>query len=67
MSTQASNLTKKHQVFVAEYLACLDSAQAARKAGYSKRTAQSQGCQLLKHPKIAAEIAKQTGKRLNRL
>jgi phage terminase small subunit len=60
-------LTKKHQVFVAEYLVSLDATSAAIKAGYSQKSAQSLGCQLLKHPKVSAEIAKKTGKRLNRL
>jgi len=67
MPQDSKKLTNKHKIFVAEYLACSDSTKAAVAAGYSKKTAQSQGCQLLKVPKIAAEISKQTEKRLEKL
>jgi phage terminase small subunit len=40
-------LTKKQQVFVAEYQRSFNATQAAIKAGYSKRTAMEQGYQLL--------------------
>lgn len=63
----SGKLTKKHQIFVAEYLACFDATKAALAAGYSPKTAQSQGCQLLKHPKVSAEITKKTEKRLEKL
>lgn len=61
-------LTPKMTMFVAEYLANgLDAKKAAIAAGYSAKTAESQGCQLLKHPKVSAEIAKVHGKRLAKL
>ena len=63
----SKKLTKKHEIFVAEYLASFDATKAALASGYSPKSAQSQGCQLLKHPKISAEIAKKTGKRLEKL
>jgi phage terminase small subunit len=58
----AKNLTKRQEIFVAEYCVRLDAKAAAIKAGYSKKTAESQGCQLLKNPKVAAAIAKKVGK-----
>lgn len=61
-------LTPKQSMFVAEYLANgLDAKRAALSAGYSPLTAESQGCQLLKHPKVSMEIAKFQGKRLAKL
>lgn len=53
-------LTPKRLRFVAEYLASFDATRAARAAGYSENSVMSLGCQLLKDPKVAAEIAKRT-------
>jgi hypothetical protein len=50
-------LTKQQEIFVSEYLACWNAAEAARRAGYSTRTAKAQGLNLLKTPKIAERIA----------
>lgn len=58
----AEGLTKRQQRFVAAYCHSLDAQKAAIKAGYSKRTVESQAYQLLRNPKIAAEIAKKTKK-----
>lgn len=49
-------LTKKRRVFVEEYLRCWNAAEAARRAGYSERTARSQGQRLLTFVDVAAEI-----------
>lgn len=49
-------LNRKQRVFVDEYLKCWNASEAARRAGYSEKTAGSQGYDLLKKPEIAAEI-----------
>jgi phage terminase small subunit len=58
----ARELNKRQEIFVAAYCVKLDAKAAAIKAGYSKKTAASQGSQLLNNPKISAAIAKKTGK-----
>lgn len=60
-------LSNKHQLFVAEYLIDLNATQAAIRAGYSPKTAGVQCDRLLKIPHVAAAIAKQQGKRLQKL
>lgn len=52
------SLTEKQQIFVAEYVKTGNATLSAQAAGYSKKTAYSQGARLLKHPEIAAEISK---------
>ncbi len=52
-----SKLTAKQERFVAEYLIDLNATQAAIRAGYSERTAYSQGQRLLKHVDAARAIA----------
>jgi len=49
-------LTDKQQAFVNEYLKCWNASEAARRAGYSERTAGSIGDENLKKPEIAVEI-----------
>lgn len=49
-------LTARQQRFVEEYLRDLNATQAAERAGYSKRTANEQAAQLMKHPEIIAAI-----------
>lgn len=46
------------QAFVREYLICRNASEAALKAGYSPKTAGSQGHRLLKNAEVAAAIAK---------
>lgn len=53
----AKPLTPKRRRFVAEYLIDLNATQAAIRAGYSPRTANEQGAQLLTVPAIAAAVA----------
>lgn len=61
-------LTPKQTAFVAEYLANgLNATSAAKSAGYSAKTAESMGSQLLRNIKIVAEIAKRTQKRCEKL
>ncbi len=50
--------TKKQRVFVEEYLQCWNAAEAARRAGYSERTAYSIGPRLLKKAEVSEAIQK---------
>lgn len=50
-------LTPKQERFVAEYLVDLNASAAARRAGYSAKTAEWQGPQLLGKTHVAAAIA----------
>ncbi len=50
------SLTPKQARFVEEYLIDLNATQAAIRAGYSKKTAYSQGQRLLKKVEVAAYI-----------
>jgi len=49
-------LSNKQRVFVEEYLACWNASEAARKAGYSPRTACFIGSENLKKPYIQERI-----------
>ena len=60
-------LTARQQLFVAEYLTCLNATKAAIAAGYSKKGADVAGPRLLGNVRISAEIAKKTEKRLAKL
>lgn len=60
------HLTAKHKRFVAEYLICLNATQAAIAAGYSRKTAGSQGERLLKKAEIAALVSAGTAKHLEK-
>lgn len=50
-------LTPKQQRFVAEYLKDLNATQAAIRAGYSAKTAEQQGYQLLQKTSVAEAVA----------
>lgn len=50
-------LLPKQAQFVREYLVDLNAAQAAIRAGYSRRSSRSQGAHLLAEPKVAAAVA----------
>ena len=59
-------LSDKQIAFVTEYVLDVNATQAAIRAGYSKRTAYSQGQRLLKNVEVARKIAdyqKQSAKR----
>lgn len=47
---------EKHERFCQEYLIDLNGTQAARRAGYAKRSAASQASELLKNPNILARV-----------
>ena len=49
-------LTPKQRRFVEEYLVDFNATQAAIRAGYSKKTAYSQGERLLRHAEVAATV-----------
>jgi len=49
-------LSAKQQKFIASYQITLDPKQSAINAGYSANSAAVEGCRLLKHPKIKAEL-----------
>ena len=60
-------LTPKQQLFVAEYLKDMIATQAAIRAGYSEKTAYSQGQRLLKHAEIQKAIAEAQAERAERI
>lgn len=51
-----AKLTPKQEQFCQEYVVDLNATQAAIRAGYSKKTAESQGSTLLRNPKVAERI-----------
>lgn len=52
----AEGLTAKQQAFVSAYLDCLNATEAARRAGYSEKTAHAIGWENLRKPEIAAAV-----------
>jgi phage terminase small subunit len=58
--------TPKQERFVAEYLIDGNATQSAKRAGYSEKTAEQQGHQLLKKTSVSAAIAKAQGERTER-
>jgi phage terminase small subunit len=64
---KAKELTAKQLLFVAEYLVDLNATQAATRAGYSAKTAKSQGARLLTNVDIAKAIQKHMDKRADRV
>lgn len=54
--SKKDKLTDKQKVFIDEYLKCFNTAKAARKAGYSERSAYSQGWENMRKPEIKAAI-----------
>jgi phage terminase small subunit len=49
-------MTNKQRIFIDEYLRSFNATRAAIRAGYSKKTARSIGCENLTNPDIKAEI-----------
>jgi phage terminase small subunit len=60
-------LTLKQELFVKEYLVDLNATQAAVRAGYSKRTANSSGPALLQQTSVSNAIALAIDERAKRL
>ena len=61
-----AKLTAKHQRFIEEYLIDLNATQAAIRAGYSVKTANEQGSQLLAKLSIQQAIAEKMAERSKR-
>ena len=59
-------LTPKQARFVEEYLVDLNAKQAAIRAGYSAKTAEVQGCRLLRNVQVAAAIQRAQAERSKR-
>jgi phage terminase small subunit len=55
-------LTELQRKFCEEYVRTGNATSAAKSAGYSVKTANEQGTQLLRKPLVAAEIARLTGR-----
>ena len=60
-------LTDKQKRFVEEYLICLNATEAAIKAGYSKKTAYSQGQRLLKNVEVQKVVSEKQNKLQDKL
>lgn len=60
-------LTPKQARFVKEYLVDLNAKQAAIRAGYTVKTAESQGSRLLAYAKVSKAVQEAQAKRLNKL
>ena len=59
-------LSPKQRKFVEEYCICLNSVEAARKAGYSRKTCHVQGPRLLSNVRVKDEIAKRLSRATRR-
>ena len=60
-------MTPKQERFVKEYMIDLNTTQAAIRAGYSEKTAEQQGYQLLQNTSVSAAVAKAMKKRGDKL
>lgn len=56
MTDKAPKLNKRQQVFIDEYLKCFNGAEAARRAGYSEKSARQTASELLSNPDISEHI-----------
>jgi phage terminase small subunit len=63
----AKKLTRKQELFVAEYLIDLNATRAAVRAGYSPKTAYSQGQRVLRNVEIHKAIQAAMDKRAEKL
>ncbi len=54
---------EKHAAFAREFIVDLNKTQAAIRAGYSKKTAETQACRLFRNAKVRAEIDRLLSKR----
>jgi len=61
------DLTERQYIFCIEYLTDYNATRAATKAGYSEKTADSQGSRMLKNVKVKAFIDKKTKERSDKL
>jgi phage terminase small subunit len=63
----ANDLTRKQQIFIAEYLKDSNGTRAALAAGYSKNGAESTASTLLRNPKVSEVLSKKTASILEKL
>jgi phage terminase small subunit len=63
----AKGLTKRQELFVAEYLTDLNATRAYVAAGYARKGADAGAARLLVNVKVAEQIAKKYEKRLEKL
>lgn len=56
------NLNPRQMAFVRHYLDTLNATDAARKAGYSAKSASEHGCELLRKPKIQQAIEREVAR-----
>lgn len=56
-------LSNKHRLFIEEYLRDFNATQAAIRAGYSEKTAYSQGSRLLKDAEVSEEVKRRLDER----
>ncbi len=66
IAEKTKTLTNKQSAFVEEYLIGLNATKAAIRAGYSEKTAYSQGQRLLKNAETAEAIKERMAERSNR-
>lgn len=57
-------LSARQELFICEYIKTRNAAEAARRAGYSVRTARSIGAENLTKPDILAEIKRRTDEKI---
>lgn len=58
------SFSNRQRIFIDEYLVTLNATEAARRAGYSERTAAVIGHENLRKPHIAAEVRRRLAERL---
>jgi phage terminase small subunit len=56
MTDEVKPLSKKQEVFISEYLKCFNGSEAARRAGYSAKSARQTASDLLATPYISEQI-----------
>lgn len=60
-------LNEKQKIFCEQYMIDLNATQAALRAGYSEKTAHSQGSRLLKHVEVRTRIDELKAERMEEL
>lgn len=56
MTDEVKPLSKKQEVFISEYLKCFNGSEAARRAGYSAKSARQTASDLLATPYVSEQI-----------
>lgn len=63
MPKTRTKLSKKEQALAEEYLVDLNAGEAAKRAGYSEKTARNIGCQVLNKPRVQEVIQQKMDER----